>query len=94
MAQEIGGTPERERRNAAILNAPWLKTAPVLTGSDAQLVSTLLRVWGGGPTDDRGEAEIIALCQRHGWVAITDDQKKGRPELERRGLEYSYVSAC
>lgn len=91
LAEEVGGTEQWRRRNAAILEAPWLRSAPVLTGSDAAMVNNLLNIWNSPPNQDRGEAEIVVLCMRHDWLAITDDARKGRPELERRKREYCYV---
>lgn len=88
---EVGGTAAWRARNQDILAATWLHKAPVLTGTDAAIVNNLLQVWNSPVNQDRGEAEAVVLCQRHGWVAITDDAKKGRPELERRGLHYCYV---
>jgi hypothetical protein len=85
---EIKSGLTRYPQNQAILDASWLTEAPV-RDEDAQMVSDLTSLWGSGPRDDMGEAEIVALAQRHGWTAITDD-KKGRGALEFRGLEYAY----
>lgn len=91
LSTEVGGTATWKENNKEILDASWLHKAPVLTGADAAAVNNLLSVWGSAPETDRGEAEIVVLCQRHRWVAITDDARKGRPELEARGLDYCYV---
>jgi len=91
LAVEVGGKEAWRKANADILEAPWLHKAPVMTGSDAAMVYNLLNLWGSEPGKDAGEAEIVVLCHHYDWVAITDDARKGRPELERRGHQYSYV---
>lgn len=90
-AEELGKSLKNFPQNQRILNAPWLQAAPV-ENTDAQFVARLLRLWGSGPGQDRGEAEIVALCRKHGWLAITDD-KQGRGALETAGLDYAYMSS-
>lgn len=68
LSEEVGGREAWRRRNAVILNAPWLCSAPVLTGSDAAMVNNLLNIWNSPPDQDRGEAEILVLCLRHNWA--------------------------
>lgn len=80
----LGSYPQ----NQNILDATWLIEAPV-RDEDAQLIADLTSLWGSGPRDDMGEAEIVALARRRGWTAITDD-KKGRGALEEYRLEYAY----
>jgi hypothetical protein len=64
-----------------ILNASWLKTAPVVD-EDVLYVQNLLDAWGSDAGRDRGEAEVVALCTRYGWTGVSDDTKAhGVPEL-------------
>jgi len=85
---ELGRSLKNHPQNRAILEADWLIEAPV-RDEDTQLVADLHVLWESGPTQDMGEAEIVALSRRHGWTAITDD-KKGRGALEEYRLEYAY----
>ena len=67
--------------NNRILAATWLETAEVVD-DDILYVENLLAAWGSEAGRDRGEAEIVALCTRHGWTGISDDGKAhGVPEL-------------
>lgn len=49
-------------------------------------------MWQSEANRDRGEADIIALCRKHGWVAITDDNN-GRGGLDDNRCDFSYMSA-
>lgn len=86
--REIFGGIGRYPQNQAILDADWLVEAPV-RDEDAIVVSTIHGAWGSGDHEDMGEAEIIALCSRHGWTAITDDAQ-GRGTLEAYEVRYGY----
>jgi hypothetical protein len=67
--------------NQRIVDLEWLKKAPVVD-EDILYVQNLLDAWGSEEGRDRGEAEIVALCTRHGWTGISDDRKAhGVPEL-------------
>jgi predicted nucleic acid-binding protein len=86
--EEIAGSIGAHPQNQQIIDAPWLSSAKVVDG-DTRLVARLLEHWKSPPYTDRGEAEIVALCRRHGWTAITDD-KDGRSALEAMRLNYAH----
>lgn len=59
--------------NQRILDAPWLESTPVTELEDIRKVSEIHKRFGREPGKDRGEAELVVLCARHGWTAILDD---------------------
>lgn len=78
---EIKAPLAKYPHNQRVLDADWLKTAPV-TDEDIVYVQNLLDAWGSATGRDRGEAEVVALCTRHGWTGISDDTKAhGVPNL-------------
>jgi hypothetical protein len=78
---EIEQPATKYPNNKRILSAGWLKTAPV-HDEDIVYVQNLLDAWGSELGRDRGEAEVVALCTRHGWTGVTDDgMAHGVPEL-------------
>lgn len=78
---EIEVPLEKYPHNQRIADAAWLKTAPVVD-DDLLYVQNLLDAWGSATGRDRGEAEVVALCTRHGWTGISDDTKAhGVPNL-------------
>lgn len=86
--REIPSGIGRFPQNRDILDVDWLVEAPV-RDEDAELVANIHGIWGSDDHKDMGEAEIIALCNRHRWTAITDD-KQGRGTLESYGARYAY----
>lgn len=80
----IGRYPE----NRAIVDAAWLNVASVEEGEDLKLVAYLLEDrWASEDGKDRGEAEVVALCRRYGWLAILDDGE-GRRAAEDYGVRH------
>jgi hypothetical protein len=83
----VGRYPENQR----ILDAGWLLTAPI-ADDDVVYVDNVVGAWGGEPGKNRGEAEIVALCTRHGWTGVSDDrQAHNIPSL--KGQERPYRPA-
>ena len=76
--REIPSGINQYPQNRDILEVDWLIEAPV-RDEDAEFVAHLHGVWGSDDHRDMGEAEIIALCRRHGWTAITDDKQAEEP---------------
>ena len=87
---ELGAAVRRHPENKAILEADWLKPVPVDEVEDIKLVADLRQRWGSRDDGDRGEAEIIALCGRHGWTAIMDDDV-GRTAAKEHGVARVYM---
>lgn len=85
---EIGKHLDTHRANQKIVDADWLHRAAVVD-EDILYVQNLLAAWGSAAGKDRGEAEILALCSRHGWIGVSDDhnahggaalaKRQGRP---------------
>jgi len=67
---------ERALRQAALQDAPWIKTAPL---SNPQHV----RVYVGL---DQGEAEVLALVEERSARLVIIDEYKGRRYAQRLGL--------
>lgn len=79
---EIEIPSKKYEANKRILPVTWLEKAPV-TDEDVLYVENLLKAWGSDAGRDRGEAEIVALCTRHNWTGVSDDNKAhGVPELQ------------
>lgn len=72
--QELRRGLPRHPENRAILDSEWLFPVPVDEMEDIALVASLRRRWGSKDDQDRGEAEVVALCARYGWTAIMDDE--------------------
>lgn len=87
---ELRDSAGRHPENAAILSAEWLEPVAVDDIEDIRLVAELRRRWGSSGNKDRGEADIIALCRRHGWTAITDDEV-GRKAAGECGVSRVYM---
>jgi predicted nucleic acid-binding protein len=66
---------ERDGREAALAEAPWIKTA-TLRHPQRALVYTGL---------DEGEAEVLALAEETGGLVVMDE-RKGRRYAQRLGL--------
>jgi predicted nucleic acid-binding protein len=90
MEQEIRGALDRHPENNAILSSEWLVSVPVDESEDIKVVASLRRRWGSRDDRDRGEAEVIALCRRHGWTAIMDDEV-GREAAKQHGAARVYM---
>jgi predicted nucleic acid-binding protein len=76
--------------NKAILDSEWLFPVPVDGIEDIALVASLRRRWGSQDDQDRGEAEVVALCARYGWTAVMDDEV-GRKAAKERGAPCVYM---
>lgn len=69
---------ELERGNspfsAGILRSSWLVLVTAEDPEDLQFISDLHRNLGSSPPTNAGEAELIALANRHDWIAIIEDR--------------------
>ena len=74
-------------QNAEILKLPWLHAIDVDEEDDLRLISELRRLWGSKQGRDHGEAEVVALARRYGWVAILDDGA-GRDAAKRNRVPH------
>jgi predicted nucleic acid-binding protein len=90
MEQELRGKLRRHPENKAILDSDWLVSVPVDEIEDIQLVASLRGRWGSKDDQDRGEAEVVALCRRYGWTAVTDDDV-GRKAATDHGVPRVYM---
>lgn len=70
--------------NERILNADWLEHIAVTEPHDLVQFEALLAFWAGPEGKNKGEAEVLLLCERQGWIGIVDDWQ-GRNEAHRRG---------
>jgi predicted nucleic acid-binding protein len=70
--------------NHEIADAPWLEAAEVTDQEGHKIVRDLRRLWGSQPDRDRGEAEVVALCNRYRWTAIMGDNQ-GRAAAKENG---------
>lgn len=89
---EIGANLDRFPSNRTIMNSPWLHEQPVSDPHDVLFAQSLRRLWNSDDKKDRGEADIVALCRKQKWTAITDD-KNGRGALDDHGCTFSYMSS-
>jgi hypothetical protein len=62
------------RKNHTILKAPWLNGAALDDEEGLQRIAELKRRLGGTPLQNMGEAHAIALCERHGWTLVMEDE--------------------
>lgn len=92
MVIEVGDHVGKYPHNQLILKAPWLHTVPVEEAADIAEVARIRRDYllSTGDTDDLGEAEVIVLCQRYGWLAAMDDNE-GRKYAARREVQVPTV---
>ena len=63
------------RLNSMILSADWLIPVTVDEPEDLGLIADLHRGLGG-PPENAGEAELLALARRHGWAALIEDRAR------------------
>jgi predicted nucleic acid-binding protein len=88
MEEEIAAHVSRYPENQAIVDANWLSVIAVEEDDDLKLVAYLLEErWASEDDKDRGEAEVIALCRRNGWLAILDDSE-GRRAAADEGVRH------
>jgi predicted nucleic acid-binding protein len=90
MEEELRGALARHPENRAIAETEWLVSVPVDEIEDIELVASLRKRWGSKDGEDRGEAEVIALCKRYGWTAIMDDDV-GRKAAKEYGVPCVYM---
>jgi predicted nucleic acid-binding protein len=89
LTEEIGAKLDLFPEGQRILDAPWLHEVSVEDAEGIRLVAYLLNDrWASPAGKDRGEAEVVALCRRHGWTAILDDA-----EGIRAAKDYGVASA-
>lgn len=76
--EEIRGPLASYPKNQAILDAEWLESVKVEEPGDLKDVAAIHGRFGRRAGKDRGEAEVVVLCARHGWTAIIDDTQGQR----------------
>ena len=59
--------------NKGILDAAWLLRVAADDPDDLTLIADLHRTWRSAPPDNAGEAELVALSRRYGWIALLED---------------------
>jgi hypothetical protein len=64
----------RYRKNHTILKATWLRGATLDDAEGLRRIAELKRRLGGTPLQNMGEAHAIALCERHGWTLVIEDE--------------------
>ncbi|MBI4898036.1 MAG: hypothetical protein HY827_06680 [Actinobacteria bacterium] len=89
---EIGDATSHHPENKRILEAVWIRAVAVDDPADVRYAMNLRRAWHSAPDKDRGEADIVVLCRRNGWIAISDDNN-GRAALEHTGCDFSYMAS-
>lgn len=62
--------------NTAILGCGWLVPVSAEHPEDLEFISDLHRNLGSSPPKDAGEAELIALANRHDWIALIEDRAR------------------
>lgn len=93
LAEEIGAHLDEHPEGQRILDANWLHEASVEDADGIALVAYLLdERWGSSSGKDRGEAEVIALCRRYGWVAVLDDAEGIRAAKDHGVASVSFLS--
>jgi hypothetical protein len=89
---ELVKTDKAAKLNERILKATWLEPVPVDDPAGISEVATLRALWNSRPDKNHGEAEVVVLCQRHGWVAIMDDRDGRGAAHDGRGVSCAYMS--
>jgi predicted nucleic acid-binding protein len=76
---DINTYPDNQR----IRDAAWLHPVAVDWEEGHRLVRYLRHDrWGSDHNEDFGEAEVIALCRRYGWIAVMEDFEGRRAARE------------
>lgn len=60
----------------ALIRSPWLQRVAAEDPDDLELINDLVSARGKGPDCHDGEAELIALAARHGWIAVIDERAR------------------
>ncbi len=79
--------------NQGILRADYLRKVAAGDPDDLQLMSDLHHLWGSAPPDNAGEAELVVLSRRYGWIALLEDGK-GREAARREGVYPVRLTTC
>ena len=79
--------------NKGILDAAWLLRVAADDPDDLTLIADLHRTWRSAPPDNAGEAELVALSRRYGWIALLEDGQ-GREGAAREGVYPVRLTTC
>ncbi|GEM_PF-5947003 len=79
--------------NRGILAAPWLSSVAATDPEDLRLIADLHSAWGSSPPKNAGEAELIALSLRHGWIALIED-RTARNTAHVEGVHAVRLTTC
>jgi predicted nucleic acid-binding protein len=88
---ELEDHASSHRAAREIINAGWLTQVDVEDPEDLAHIAYLREErWKSGPTEDRGEAEVVVACRRYGWTAIMEDEE-GRRAAGEDGVPCAYM---
>lgn len=79
--------------NKGILRSAWLFSVAAEDPDDLQLIADLHSGWGSVPPNNAGEAELIALCRRYGWIGLLEDIQ-ARRTAHREEVHAVRLSTC
>jgi len=86
-------TPAARAMNQQILDATWLESVPVDAPDDIRRVATLRALWPSSAKGrNHGEAEVVVLCERYGWIGVMDDHHGREAARDGRKMPYVYMS--
>ena len=77
------------KKNQPTIKSPWLHWVPSHP-DDAEKVADLVQLFGKAAPENQGEAEVIAMCERHGWSAVFEDEA-ARTAARERGIPHCYT---
>ena len=74
-----------------IIGAGWLQKVTVDDPNDLAYITYLHEQrWKSAPGKNRGEAEVVVVCRRHGWLAVMEDEE-GRAAAAENGVSCAYM---
>lgn len=79
--------------NRAILRADYLLKVAAEDPEDLQLMADFHRLWASAGADNAGEAELVVLSRRFGWIALLEDAQ-GREAARREGVYAVRMTTC
>ncbi len=79
--------------NQGILRADYLLKVAADDPEDLQLMADFHLLWSSAGTDNAGEAELVVLSRRHGWIALLED-RQGREAAKREGVYPVRMTTC
>lgn len=80
----------RTSPDSSVEGYPWLVVTAAEHVDDLKVVADLGQRYPTPPDKDRGEVEMVALCSRHGWIAVCEDEV-GRTQAADYGVDRIYI---